>query len=56
VRRELGVALLERNAVGRATRRAAAMKERHAELLLIVMIACAAGANIGRLVAWCSFR
>jgi hypothetical protein len=32
------------------------MKERHAELLLIVMIACGVGADVGMLVAWMTFR
>jgi hypothetical protein len=52
VRRELGLELLESNESGRATRRSATMKERHAELLLIVMIACGVGADVGMLVAW----
>jgi hypothetical protein len=56
VRRELGLALLERNESGRVTRRAKAMKERHAEMLLIVMIACGVGADVGMLIAWMTFR
>jgi hypothetical protein len=32
------------------------MKERYAELLLIVMIACGIGADVGMLVAWMTFR
>jgi hypothetical protein len=56
VRRELGLALLERNESGRVDGRVSAMKERHAELLLIVMIACGVGADIGFLVAWLTFR
>jgi hypothetical protein len=32
------------------------VKRRHAELLLIVMIACGAGADVGMLIAWMTFR
>jgi hypothetical protein len=56
VRRELGLALLERNAVGRVARRASAVKERVLELALITLIAWGVGADIGFLVAWMTFR
>jgi hypothetical protein len=32
------------------------VKKRHVEMLLIVMIACGVGADIGVLVAWLTFR
>jgi hypothetical protein len=56
VRRELGLALLERNEIGRAARRAKAVKERHAELLLVVMIAVAVGVHAGLFAASLTFR
>jgi hypothetical protein len=56
VRRELGLGLLESNAVGRVARRAKAMKERHAELLLVVMIAVAVGVHAGFFAASLTFR
>jgi hypothetical protein len=56
VRRELSLALLERNAFGRVARGAKAMRRRDVELLLIVMIACGVGAHIGTFAAWMTFR
>jgi hypothetical protein len=56
VRRELGLALLERNEIGRATRRASAMRRRDVELALITMVSIGISAEIGMIIAWATLN